>query len=42
MYHPDKALYFLTIDNRPYCGFGSVLYHMQEYELATRAFTKAR
>ncbi|CAK69928.1 unnamed protein product (macronuclear) [Paramecium tetraurelia] len=26
--HPDKAL--------PYCGIGSVLYHMQEYELGTR------
>ncbi|CAD8150037.1 unnamed protein product [Paramecium octaurelia] len=32
--HPDKAL--------PYCGIGSVLYHMQEYELAVRAFMKAR
>lgn len=32
--HPDRAL--------PYCGLGSVLYHMEEYELSARAFMKAR
>lgn len=30
------------IEFRPFCGFGSVLYHLKEYELALRAFMKAK
>lgn len=32
--NPDRALAF--------CGMGSVLYHMEEYKLASRCFLKAR
>jgi hypothetical protein len=32
--HPDQAL--------PYCGIGSVLYHLEEYTFALRAYLKAR
>ena len=32
--HPDKAI--------PYCGIGSVLYHLKEYVWACRSYLKAR
>ena len=32
--NPDRAL--------PYCGIGEALFNAEEYELATRAYLKAR
>lgn len=32
--NPDRAL--------PYCGIGEALYNAEEYELAARAYLKAR